>query len=118
MLSDEITTGSTRTTDNDKKLYAQASHAHNLCVGTLVIRSAALTLIFCSKNPKFKTVFPEYATPELRELPNMGQADLGVAAKNEPPLPKHLGNPDGSTDPNAVGALTSQMQGASLQNGT
>lgn len=94
-------------------------HMHIICASArLCYGETALTWLSCSKNPKFKTVFPEYATPELRELPNMGQADLGVAAKNEPPLPKHLGNPDGSTDPNAVGALTSQMQGASLQNGT
>ncbi|KAL7006884.1 hypothetical protein EMMF5_003468 [Cystobasidiomycetes sp. EMM_F5] len=79
MLSDEITTGSMRTTDADKKILAQTSHAWNL------------------KNPKFKATFADYATPEMKTLPNMGESDLGKSDSSEPPLPKHLGNPDGST---------------------
>jgi ubiquitin-conjugating enzyme E2 J2 len=55
MLSDEITTGSIRTTDSDKKILASRSHAWNLT------------------NQKFTTIFPEYSEYETKDLPNMGE---------------------------------------------
>ncbi|KAK9895501.1 UBC-like protein [Cystobasidium minutum MCA 4210] len=72
MLSDEITTGSVRTTDAEKRIFAKQSHEWNC------------------KNVKFKTIFPDYATPgEMKRLPNMGEQDLGKP--DGPPLPKNLG---------------------------
>ncbi|CAG8530607.1 5838_t:CDS:2 [Ambispora leptoticha] len=46
MCSNEATTGSIKTTDADKKIYAGRSHQYNL------------------NNPKFKEVFPELCIPE------------------------------------------------------
>ncbi|KAJ9103800.1 hypothetical protein QFC21_002262 [Naganishia friedmannii] len=54
MLTDEITTGAVKTTEAEKKRFAAASHGFNLA------------------NKKFRDVFPEYATPELTDLPDMG----------------------------------------------
>lgn len=71
MLSDEITTGSVRTTDAEKRALAAKSHEWNC------------------KNIKFKTIFPDYATPEMKRLPNMGEFDLGKP--DGPALPKNLG---------------------------
>ncbi|GAA5899906.1 ubiquitin-conjugating enzyme E2 [Sporobolomyces salmoneus] len=53
MNSDEITTGSMRTTDEEKKQLAQSSHAWNI------------------QQPKFKTLFPEYCGKEMKDVPNM-----------------------------------------------
>ncbi|ORY28807.1 ubiquitin-conjugating enzyme/RWD-like protein [Naematelia encephala] len=55
MLSDEITAGAVRTTDEQKKALAKQSHAFNL------------------GNKKFRDIFPTYATPEMTDLPDMGQ---------------------------------------------
>lgn len=71
MLSDEMTTGSVRTTEAEKRAFAAKSHEWNC------------------KNIKFKTIFPDYATPEMKRLPNMGELDLGKP--DGPPLPKNLG---------------------------
>lgn len=71
MLSDEMTTGSVRTTEAEKRAFAAKSHEWNC------------------KNVKFKTIFPDYATPEMKRLPNMGEQDLGKP--DGPPLPKKLG---------------------------
>ncbi|TFK25152.1 ubiquitin-conjugating enzyme E2 6 [Coprinopsis marcescibilis] len=59
MLSDEMTTGSVNSRDEHKKLFAGRSHAWNL-----------------SQN-RFKEAFPEYCTPEPRDLPNMGEKERG-----------------------------------------
>jgi len=59
MLSDEITTGSVNTTDVDKRAWARKSHSWNL------------------QQRKFKEAFPEYCTPTMRDLPNMGEPARG-----------------------------------------
>ncbi|KAI8821352.1 UBC-like protein [Fimicolochytrium jonesii] len=52
MVEDASTTGSIKTTLEEKKLHAVRSHAINL------------------RNPRFREVFPELCTPELAPLPN------------------------------------------------
>ncbi|CDH59575.1 ubc-like protein [Lichtheimia corymbifera JMRC:FSU:9682] len=52
MTTDETTTGSIKTTDAEKRVFAARSHRINL------------------KNAKFKEVFPELCTLELAPLPN------------------------------------------------
>lgn len=59
MLSDEMTTGSVTSSDVHKRIFAQRSHAWNVL------------------QPRFKEAFPDYCTPELRALPNMGERSLG-----------------------------------------
>lgn len=71
-----MTTGSIRTTEQEKKTLAKTSHEYNL------------------RNAKFKAIFPDHSGPELKDLPNMGQFDIGKP--DGPPLPANLGNPDGS----------------------
>jgi ubiquitin-conjugating enzyme E2 J2 len=92
MVSDEMTTGGMRSSHADKRQFAADSHAWNL------------------KNAKYKTIFPDYATPELKRLPNMGESDRGNP--DGPPLPKNLGNPDGTP---AADALADKMSSTSLQ---
>ncbi|TXT13698.1 hypothetical protein VHUM_01065 [Vanrija humicola] len=55
MLSDEITAGAVKTTDEQKRQLAAQSHAFNL------------------KSKKFKPSDPQYATPSMTDLPDMGQ---------------------------------------------
>jgi len=55
MLSDEMTTGSVNTTDVDKRAYAARSHTWNI------------------QQRKFKDAFPDYCSPNMRDLPNMGE---------------------------------------------
>ncbi|KAI5453796.1 Ubiquitin-conjugating enzyme E2 6 [Naganishia albida] len=55
MLGDEITTGAVKTSVEEKKRLAHASHGFNVA------------------NKKFRDIFPEYATPEMKDLPDMGQ---------------------------------------------
>jgi len=59
MLTDEMTTGSVTSTDDHKRSFAAQSHAWNI------------------QQSKFREMFPEYATPELRDLPNMGERPRG-----------------------------------------
>jgi len=66
MLSDEMTTGSVTSSDAHKRVFAQRSHGWNILQN------------------RFKEAFPEYCTPELRDVPNMGERSLG---KSEPPTP-------------------------------
>ncbi|CAD6571684.1 MAG: Ubiquitin-conjugating enzyme E2 6 [Cyphobasidiales sp. Tagirdzhanova-0007] len=95
MLSDEITTGSIRSSDSEKREFAKSSHAWNL------------------KNAKFRSIFPEYAVADMQRLPNMGEADLGKSDIHEPPLPKNLGNPEGSVD-----GLADSKSSASIGSGS
>jgi len=67
MLSDEITTSAVKGTAEQKIAYAKASHAHNC------------------RNPKFRTIFPEYAQPTMKDLPNMAQKERGVAGSTSIP---------------------------------
>ncbi|KAM0752644.1 ubiquitin-conjugating enzyme E2 J2 [Meredithblackwellia eburnea MCA 4105] len=53
MVSDEITTGSTRASDNERKRLALASHAWN------------------AAHPKFRSLFPEYSQDTMKDLPVM-----------------------------------------------
>ena len=54
MCSDEMTTGSVTASDADRRKLAAQSHAFNLT------------------QKKFCQIFPEYAGPEIKDLPNMG----------------------------------------------
>ncbi|EAU90003.2 ubiquitin-conjugating enzyme E2 6 [Coprinopsis cinerea okayama7 len=66
MLSDEMTTGSVTSSDAHKKAFAVRSHAWNLT------------------QSRFRDAFPEYCTPEPKDLPNMAQKERG---KVDPPPP-------------------------------
>ncbi|WWC90954.1 uncharacterized protein L201_005892 [Kwoniella dendrophila CBS 6074] len=57
MLSDEITAGAVRTSEADKKTLAKQSHAFNI------------------SNKKFRDIFPDYAKPEMQDLPDMGKGN-------------------------------------------
>jgi len=61
MLSDEITTGSVSSTDQDKRILASRTHAWNI------------------KQRRFQEAFPEYAGAEMKDLPNMGESERGIA---------------------------------------
>ncbi|GAA5954233.1 hypothetical protein JCM3765_005327 [Sporobolomyces pararoseus] len=63
MNSDEITTGSMRTTDEEKKKFATESHAWNI------------------QQPKFKTMFPEYCGKEMKDVPNMVKEDTSTKSE-------------------------------------
>ncbi|KAJ3325306.1 Ubiquitin-conjugating enzyme E2 6 [Blyttiomyces sp. JEL0837] len=66
MLEDTATTGSIKTTKEEKRLFSKKSHAYNLA------------------NPKFQSVFPEYCTAELQPLPNMpGVKDTTTTTTSE-----------------------------------
>ncbi|KAL1673114.1 UBC-like protein [Schizophyllum commune] len=67
MLSDEITTGSVNSSPAHKRGFAAQSHNWNI------------------QQARFREAFPEYATPEMRDLPNMGEKERGRADK--PPTP-------------------------------
>ncbi|KAK8844079.1 hypothetical protein IAR55_006873 [Kwoniella newhampshirensis] len=62
MLSDEITAGAVKTTDEQKRALAKQSHAFNL------------------NNRKFRDVFPDYATPQMTDLPDMGKPAASSSA--------------------------------------
>lgn len=94
MLSDEMTTGSVTSTDNDKRAYAVRSHAWNIL------------------QKRFKEAFPDYCTPTMRDLPNMGEKERGSPSTNTPPpiaqppaqpiAPPALPTNSTTTDPNAL----------------
>jgi len=99
MLSDEITTGSVNTTDGDKRAWARKSHSWNI------------------QQRKFKEAFPEYCTPAMRDLPNMGESVRGKSSDTTPSqqpqqstphrileLPRAAANPQpaAATEPKAV----------------
>ncbi|KPV71509.1 uncharacterized protein RHOBADRAFT_47688 [Rhodotorula graminis WP1] len=70
MLSEEITTGksscATQAPDSERRALAAASHAWNI------------------SQPKFRTIFPEYATKDMRDVPNMsGQAPKPAGPQGE-----------------------------------
>ena len=97
MLEDELTTGGIRTTEAEKKLLAPQSHAFNI------------------KNPKFKAIFPEYADPGMRDLPNMGdqqaaKKSVTAAASQPTPIPtdelrKRIPDARADRTPLVVGAV-------------
>jgi ubiquitin-conjugating enzyme E2 J2 len=95
MLSDEMTTGSVTSSDAHKGAFAARSHAWNI-----------------GQN-KFKEAFPEYCTPDLRDLPNMGEKEMGKRA----PLPQPAGgtSPSNATtiQPNATPTVAPSPGGSS-----
>ncbi|KAJ7902467.1 UBC-like protein [Mycena leptocephala] len=62
MLSDEITTGSVTSTEAEKRTFAAGSHAWNIA------------------QPRFKEAFPDHCSPEIRDLPNMGEREHGSSS--------------------------------------
>ncbi|WWD21265.1 hypothetical protein CI109_105749 [Kwoniella shandongensis] len=62
MLSDEITAGAVKTTDEQKRALAKQSHTFNL------------------NNRKFRDIFPDYATPQMTDLPDMGKPAASSSA--------------------------------------
>ncbi|KAG7530584.1 hypothetical protein FFLO_04947 [Filobasidium floriforme] len=77
MLSDEITTGSVKTSVDEKKALAKVSHAHNI------------------QNKKFRDLFPEYSGPEMKDVPDMGQAD-------KPPATSPVTSQSSDSAPNGI----------------
>ncbi|KAJ7483453.1 UBC-like protein [Mycena latifolia] len=71
MLSDEMTTGSVTSTEAHKRAFAARSHAWNIT------------------QPRFREAFPEYCSPQIRDLPNMGERERGpsAAAQQQPSQP-------------------------------
>jgi len=61
MLSDELTTGSVRGNDSERRAFAKASHAYNL------------------KSVKFRAIFTEYSETTMKRLPNMGEKEKGCS---------------------------------------
>lgn len=68
MLSNEITAGAVKSTNEEKRLLAKQSHAFNL------------------KSKKFREIFPDYATPEMTDLPDMGGPAASSASKVSEPV--------------------------------
>ncbi|KAF8511818.1 UBC-like protein [Hysterangium stoloniferum] len=81
MLSDEMTTGGLSSNATDKRALASKSHAWNIA------------------QKRFKDAFPEYCSPFLIDLPNMGERERGkpdvpavpppVVNHNLPPVTSH-----------------------------
>lgn len=70
MLSDEITTGAVKHSDSERKTLAAESHAWN------------------AAQPKFRTLFPEYAGERMKDLPNMsGKAPEPAGPQGEGKAP-------------------------------
>jgi ubiquitin-conjugating enzyme E2 J2 len=84
MLSDEITTGSVNTTDTDKRAWARKSHPWNI------------------QQRKFKEAFPEYCTPTMRDLPNMGESVRGKSSDPTPSQPSQQSTHSIVEQPRAV----------------
>jgi ubiquitin-conjugating enzyme E2 J2 len=82
MLSDEMTTGSVTSSDHDKKVYAAKSHAWN-------IEQRKFKEVFSDVSPPRQHAYAthpltpplQYCTPQMRDLPNMGEADRGPSTK-------------------------------------
>ncbi|PLW54027.1 hypothetical protein PCANC_09507 [Puccinia coronata f. sp. avenae] len=111
MVSEEMTTGSVRSSDGDRKLFAKRSHAYN--VG----------------QPRFRAVFPEYSDPEGPiDLPNMGETkkplDSPTAttttttpSSGAPMVPKSRAAPDAGAG-RAVHAMAKVQQGQAQLSGS
>lgn len=63
MLSDEVTTGAIKTTQATKEKLAKESHLFNM------------------NNRKFREIFPEYADPQMKDLPVMGSQPSSSSSK-------------------------------------
>ncbi|KIJ65234.1 hypothetical protein HYDPIDRAFT_89300 [Hydnomerulius pinastri MD-312] len=91
MLSDEMTTGSVTSSDNHKRAFAAKSHSFNL------------------GQARFKEAFPDYCTPTLRDLPNMGERERGkpdaesnVKPSSASPYPSPMSSSTSATLPTQV----------------
>ncbi|WVQ74426.1 hypothetical protein IAR50_004027 [Cryptococcus sp. DSM 104548] len=84
MLSNEITAGGVKTTDEEKRILARQSHAYNL------------------KSKKFRDVFPDYATPEMTDLPDMGVPPASVPKDSKPVTPPPHSSSTPQTQPTPV----------------
>ena len=88
MNDDEVTTGGMRSTPAEKAALAKASHAFNLCEQRIGRADAR------RKDAKFRAIFPEYAQPEMRPLPNMGEAAKTAASTSvAAPVPRSAPTP-------------------------
>ncbi|PBK98889.1 ubiquitin-conjugating enzyme E2 6 [Armillaria gallica] len=85
MLSDEMTTGSVTSSDTHKRTYAQRSHGWNLT------------------QARFKEAFPDYCTPQPRDLPNMGERERGII---KPPVTLFTSAPQPTVPQQAVAKTT------------
>ncbi|CAK5279294.1 unnamed protein product [Mycena citricolor] len=83
MLSDEMTTGSVNTSDAHKRVFAARSHEWNL------------------GQSRFKDAFPEYCTPQIRDVPNMGEKERGASAP-APPQPEPVSAAPATSENKAV----------------
>ncbi|KAF8906120.1 UBC-like protein [Mucidula mucida] len=75
MLSDEMTTGSVTSSDAHKRTYASRSHAWNI------------------QQARFKEAFPEFCSPEMKDLPNMAEKERGKAPEPAKPKPTPIAAP-------------------------
>lgn len=81
MLSDEMTTGSVTSSDAHKRVFAARSHVWNI------------------GQKRFAEVFPDFCTPTMQDLPNMGLAAASQSASPPqlaaapPPAPSSLNPP-------------------------
>jgi len=87
MLSDEMTTGSVTSTDGHKRTFAARSHAWNVT------------------QKAFREAFPEHSSPELLDLPNMGERDRGKP-KPKPSLSVPAPSPCLTSAPSAASSST------------
>jgi len=90
MLSDEMTTGSITSSDGHKRNFAAKSHAFNLI------------------QPRFRESFPDFCTPTLRDLPNMGERESGKADTGSP-VTSSATTPHPSPAPSSSATLAQQM---------
>ncbi|KAH7885719.1 UBC-like protein [Phlebopus sp. FC_14] len=99
MLSDEMTTGSVTSSDVHKRAFAAKSHSFNLA------------------HSRFKDAFPDYCTPTLKNLPNMGERERG---NSDASIPSTVSTPATPALPTTSAILPPQMvhrriQGTALQ---
>ncbi|KAJ6465225.1 UBC-like protein [Mycena vitilis] len=72
MLSDEMTTGSVKSTEAEKRVFAARSHAWNIT------------------QSRFKAAFPDHCSAGMRDLPNMGERERSpdvAASPSASPVP-------------------------------
>lgn len=78
MMSDEITTGSVNTTDADKRVWARKSHPWNLQQRKFKEAFPEVSYFYFGVQLMLKG--PQYCTPAMRDLPNMGESAQGKSS--------------------------------------
>lgn len=73
MLSDEITAGAVKTTDEQKRVLAAQSHAFNLNSKKFRV---GLSRALSGQGLTPQDIFPKYATQEMTDLPDMGVSSV------------------------------------------